>query len=65
VYFTEALSGAIVLLLVGGDKSTQKSDIKRAKQILRDLKQLHSKAKAEAGARIPSALKGTSRRGKR
>jgi len=31
VYFTEALDNTIVLLLVGGDKSHQDSDIRAAK----------------------------------
>jgi putative addiction module killer protein len=39
VYFTETLDNTIVLLLVGGDKSHQDSDIREAKRILADLKQ--------------------------
>ena len=39
VYYTEALDNTILLLLIGGDKSTQKRDIKDAKQMLADLKQ--------------------------
>ena len=35
VYFGE-LEGAIILLLVGGDKSSQRHDIKTAKQYWRD-----------------------------
>jgi len=39
VYFTETPDNTIVLLLVGGDKSHQDSDIREAKRILADLKQ--------------------------
>ena len=37
VYFYEK-DGRIVVLLVGGDKSTQEQDIKKAKKILKKLK---------------------------
>lgn len=40
VYYTEALDNTILLLLMGGDKSTQKRDIKDAKKMLADMKQL-------------------------
>lgn len=36
VYFTRT-GDAIILLLVGGDKSSQKNDIARAKEIVKDL----------------------------
>ena len=37
VYFKEK-GGKIILLLIGGDKSTQQKDIKKAKEIWRNLK---------------------------
>jgi len=37
VYFKE-LAGKIIILLIGGDKSTQQKDIKRAKEIYKKLK---------------------------
>jgi putative addiction module killer protein len=37
VYFNEA-DGKIIILLIGGDKSTQQKDIEKAKEILRKLK---------------------------
>ncbi|GET22377.1 type II toxin-antitoxin system RelE/ParE family toxin [Prolixibacter denitrificans] len=37
VYFNEK-DGKIVILLIGGDKSTQQKDIEKAKEILRKLK---------------------------
>lgn len=36
IYFSER-NGRIVVLLIGGDKSTQKKDIEKAKQILKKL----------------------------
>jgi len=36
VYFKE-LAGKIIILLIGGDKSTQQKDIKRAKEIYKRL----------------------------
>ena len=36
VYFSR-IGGVVYLLLIGGDKSTQKRDIKKAKQILASL----------------------------
>jgi len=38
VYFHETNLGTLVLLLLGGDKSSQKKDIKKAQAILHDLK---------------------------
>jgi putative addiction module killer protein len=37
IYFKEK-SGKIIILLIGGDKSTQEKDIKKAKEILDNLK---------------------------
>ena len=37
VYFTEK-DGKIIVLLIGGDKSTQQADIQRAKEIWKSLK---------------------------
>lgn len=50
VYFSETHAGDFVLLLAGGDKSAQHADIKRARQILRDLKAKQAKEKAEAAS---------------
>lgn len=38
VYFTETLDNSILLLLVGGDKSSQQADIGRAQELLAELK---------------------------
>ncbi len=38
VYFKE-LDGKIIILLAGGDKSTQQKDIEKAKEILNRIKQ--------------------------
>jgi len=45
VYYTEALDNTILLLLMGGDKSTQRRDIKDAKKMLADMKQLLAERK--------------------
>ena len=37
VYFTE-FKGRIILLLIGGDKSTQQKDIEKAKELLKKIK---------------------------
>jgi putative addiction module killer protein len=37
VYFNEK-DGKVIILLIGGDKSTQQKDIEKAKEILRKLK---------------------------
>lgn len=37
VYFTERVAGTIVILLVGGDKSTQDADIKMAYRLVDEL----------------------------
>lgn len=38
IYFTE-VGGTVVLLLAGGDKSSQKDDMKMAKRFLQDIKE--------------------------
>lgn len=38
IYFTETLDNSILLLLVGGDKSSQQADIGRAQELLAELK---------------------------
>lgn len=45
VYYTEALDNTVLLLLMGGDKSTQKRDMKDAKKMLADMKQLLAEKK--------------------
>jgi len=37
IYFKES-QGKIIILLIGGDKSTQQKDIEKAKEILKRLK---------------------------
>lgn len=44
VYFI-AVGNTIVLLLIGGDKSTQTADIRTAKNMLADIKKRHAEAK--------------------
>lgn len=63
VYYHETDAGALVLLLLGGNKSTQKSDIRKAKNILNELKakQAAAKAKAELGTRALMPSKGAKR----
>jgi len=46
VYYHETKAGELVLLLNGGDKSTQDRDIREAKRILKALKDKQAKAKA-------------------
>lgn len=38
IYFTFKNNNQIVLLLIGGDKSTQKNDIEKAKKLLEEIK---------------------------
>lgn len=49
VYFIE-VEGAIILLLTGGVKGTQATDIKRAKQIVKDLKAKQASRRKAAAA---------------
>jgi len=50
VYFHETNRGTLILLLLGGNKSSQQRDIKQAQAILRDLKARQSAIrKAAAG----------------
>jgi putative addiction module killer protein len=44
VYFI-VVGNTIILLLLGGDKSTQKADIKKAKDMLEDIKRQNAAAK--------------------
>lgn len=44
VYFI-VVGNTIVLLLIGGDKSTQTADIRKAKDMLADIKERHAAAK--------------------
>jgi len=44
VYFI-AVCNTIVLLLIGGDKSAQTADIRKAKDMLADIKKRHAEAK--------------------
>ncbi len=41
VYFKES-DGRIIILLIGGDKSTQRRDIEKAKEILKRLKKIET-----------------------
>ena len=64
IYFSETQSHAILLLLIGGDKSTQKKDIKDAKKMLSEMKQqrasLHPADNVAVLAYQPQSLsKGT------
>lgn len=56
VYFIE-VEGTIVLLLTGGVKDTQSSDIKRAKQIVKDLKAKRSAKEKALPPRTPKRPK--------
>jgi putative addiction module killer protein len=58
IYFHETKAGALILLLNGGDKSTQDGDIKEAKRILKALKDKQAKAKAVAKAGTAKGGKG-------
>jgi len=49
VYFHETNLGSLVLLLLGGDKSSQKNDIRKAQAILRELKAAQAALKKQAG----------------
>jgi len=65
VYYTEALDNTIVLLLIGGDKSTQQRDITVAKAMLADLKrQRHAPAARLTAAKLSSVPYTKSLQGK-
>lgn len=54
VYFHETNRGTLILLLLGGNKSSQQRDIQQAQAILRELKARQAairKAAASTGAR--------------
>ena len=54
VYFHETNRGTLILLLLGGNKSSQRRDIQQAQAILRELKARQAairKAAASTGAR--------------
>ena len=55
VYFHKTNRGTLILLLLGGNKSSQQRDIKRAQAILRELKArqaaIRKAAAASTGAR--------------
>lgn len=59
VYFHETNAGMLLLLLCGGDKSSQKQDIKDATKILKDLKIAQAKRKKEKQAEEAKAVKAT------
>jgi putative addiction module killer protein len=50
VYFHETNRGTLILLLLGGTKSSQQRDIKQAQAILRDLKARQAALKKAAAA---------------
>lgn len=67
VYFIE-VGGTIILLLTGGVKNTQETDIKRAKQIVKDLKARRAaeqKATAAAEKLAEKAVKAAAKSSKR
>jgi putative addiction module killer protein len=49
IYFSETLDHAILLLLIGGDKSTHKKDIQNAKKMLSEMKQQRESLKSSKG----------------
>lgn len=58
VYFTETLDNSILLLLVGGDKSSQQADIRHAQELLAELKKQRDaivKEQAAVARTIPKA----------
>ena len=66
IYFIE-VEGTIILLLTGGVKNTQTTDIKRAKQIVKDLKAKRTaeqKAAAAAEKRSRNEVKAVAKSGK-
>ena len=66
IYFIK-VEGTIILLLTGGVKNTQTTDIKRAKQIVKDLKAKRTaeqKAAAAAEKRSRNEVKAVAKSGK-
>jgi putative addiction module killer protein len=61
VYFTEALDDSIVLLLLGGDKASQKKDVEDAKAMLMNLKKERD-AKKKAGTENQKARSNVKRK---
>lgn len=59
VYFHETNAGMLFLLLLGGDKSSQKQDIKDAKKSLKMLKAAQAKRKKEKQAYEAKAATAT------
>lgn len=57
VYFSETYDGTIILLLLGGDKSTQKKDIKEAKKMLADMKKQREAKRKEQEAAAKATAK--------
>ena len=60
VYFIE-VQGTVVILLVGGDKSTQKTDIAEAKKMVADIKKAAA-AKAKTAVKPAAKPAGKTRK---
>lgn len=61
VYFTETLDNSILLLLVGGDKSSQQVDIGRAQELLAELKNQRDASLREKAAATRTTSKARRR----
>ena len=57
VYFHETNRGTLILLLLGGNKSSQQRDIRQAQTILRDLKALQTAIRKAAASPSTGARK--------
>lgn len=57
VYFHETNGGTLILLLLGGNKSSQQRDIKQAQAILRELKARQAALKKAAASPSTGARK--------
>lgn len=57
VYFHETNQGTLILLLLGGDKSSQKNDIKKAQAILKELKARQAALKKQRQAQQAQAAR--------